>query len=284
MWGTAVIISLLCISVYIVWIPARLQISPKWVRFNTYWDRAEKVVYLFVDAALNVYFIRVVRENLVRNGLYKYDRLVQFNQRIIVVSMLMDIMIIAAMDIPNGFVYAIFHPLAYLIKLNIELSMAHLIRRIALENRARPLPHNGAIFDGVQSTQSSAIVASISPRRTFLHSLLGRQNDQVHQPEDVISKRQDFVVQSSVAINPEEVQMDRIWDESPFGSSRISHEAHDTGLRSMAEARVLCQDEGLASSAKSKEAEDEWTTANVAKPEPTWPSVKWSEVQLNGPG
>lgn len=48
--------------------------------------------------------MRVVKGNLVKNGLMKYKRLVQFNQRIIVVSILMDVMIIGAMDIPNGFV------------------------------------------------------------------------------------------------------------------------------------------------------------------------------------
>lgn len=78
--------------------------SVRWVRINMYWDRVEKILYLFIDAALNVYFIRVVKDKLVRNGMGKYSGLVRFNQRIIVVSILMDVMIIAAMNIPNGFV------------------------------------------------------------------------------------------------------------------------------------------------------------------------------------
>jgi hypothetical protein len=48
--------------------------------------------------------MRVVRQNLVKNGLEKYNKLVQFNQHMIVISLLMDVMIIAAMWIPNGFV------------------------------------------------------------------------------------------------------------------------------------------------------------------------------------
>jgi hypothetical protein len=64
---------------------------------------------LIADAYLNVYFIRTVKANLVRNGLQKYDKLARFNQGMIVISLLMDVVVIAAMSIPNGFMYVI-HP------------------------------------------------------------------------------------------------------------------------------------------------------------------------------
>lgn len=48
--------------------------------------------------------MRVVKANLVKNGLEKYRKLVLFNQHMIVISLMMDVMIIAAMSIPNGFV------------------------------------------------------------------------------------------------------------------------------------------------------------------------------------
>jgi hypothetical protein len=57
-----------------------------------------------MDAYLNIYFIRTVKENLVANGLQKYNRLVRFNSFMIVVSLLMDVVIIGAMSLPNGFV------------------------------------------------------------------------------------------------------------------------------------------------------------------------------------
>jgi hypothetical protein len=121
------------------------------VHINSIWDRVEKVLFFLIDGALNWYFVRVVKKNLVHNGLHKYNRLVRYNQKMIVVSLLMDVMIIGAMSIPNGFVYvprnllllhhtdghfsyAIFHPLAYLLKLNIEMAMANLIKKIAIEN------------------------------------------------------------------------------------------------------------------------------------------------------
>ncbi|OAG02031.1 uncharacterized protein CC84DRAFT_1051733, partial [Paraphaeosphaeria sporulosa] len=130
--GVASIILCINISVFCIWIPARLQISNRYIRINNIWDRLEKVIYLLIDACLNWYFIHIVKQSLVANGLQKYNRLVRFNQRIIVVSLLMDVMIIGAMSIPNGFLYAMFHPLAFLVKLNIEMIMANLIRRIAL--------------------------------------------------------------------------------------------------------------------------------------------------------
>lgn len=78
----------------------------RYIHINNIWDRIEKCLYLVIDAFLNWYFIKIVKENLVANGLQKYNRLVRFNQRIIIVSLLMDVMIIGAMSIPNGFLYA----------------------------------------------------------------------------------------------------------------------------------------------------------------------------------
>ncbi|KAI0423008.1 hypothetical protein F5X98DRAFT_369024 [Xylaria grammica] len=129
--GVAVLITVVNISVYNIWIPARLQISPTYIHTNEWWDRVEKVIYLLTDAFLNGYFIRVVQHNLVRNGLTKYRGLVYFNIFIIGFSLSMDVLIIGMMSLQNTFAYMQFHPLAYIVKLNIELSMADLIGRIA---------------------------------------------------------------------------------------------------------------------------------------------------------
>lgn len=104
MIATATFVTVINISVFFIWIPARLQISHKYEIINEYWDRTEKCLYLLVDAALNWYFLKTVKANLISNGLTKYNKLVQFNQRIVMVSLLMDVMIIAAMSIPNSFV------------------------------------------------------------------------------------------------------------------------------------------------------------------------------------
>lgn len=103
--GIATLITAVNISVYCIWIPARLQISHKYIWINEWWDRCEKVIYLLVDGALNFYFIHIVRVNLVLHGLTKYKRLVHFNMFIIGFSLSMDVLIIAMMSLKNTFVY-----------------------------------------------------------------------------------------------------------------------------------------------------------------------------------
>jgi hypothetical protein len=102
--GVAIFITCVNISVYCIWIPARLQISDRYEYINVVWDRCEKVIYLLVDAILNWYFIRIVQKRLVRQGLVKYDRLVRFNVWIISFSLAMDLLIIGMMSLNNSFV------------------------------------------------------------------------------------------------------------------------------------------------------------------------------------
>ncbi|KAI0480050.1 hypothetical protein GGR56DRAFT_251471 [Xylariaceae sp. FL0804] len=115
------------ISVCCIWIPARLQISDTFIHLNEIWDRVEKGVFLLVDAGLNLYFIYLVRSQLIAYGLTKYNRLYYANLVMIVISMSQDVIIIALMSLQNSLVYAQYHPVAYLIKLMIEMNMADLI-------------------------------------------------------------------------------------------------------------------------------------------------------------
>ncbi|KAJ7447668.1 hypothetical protein FB451DRAFT_1290105 [Mycena latifolia] len=130
-YGVAGLILLINISVYNIWVPAKLQINDNYVSINIWWDRVEKTLYLLTDAALNYYFIRTVKHRLVQHGLKKYDALVRYNIRIVGVSLAMDVLIIAMMSLRNDFVYMQFHPVAYTVKLNIEMSMGQLIIKVA---------------------------------------------------------------------------------------------------------------------------------------------------------
>ncbi|GAB7355185.1 hypothetical protein MBLNU459_g5743t2 [Dothideomycetes sp. NU459] len=145
----AVLITAINISVYCIWIPARLQTSETYIHINKIWDRCEKIIYLIVDALLNWYFIRIVRRNLVKPGLKKYNPLVRFNQWIIVLSLSMDVLIIGTMSLKNSFVYMQFHPLAYIVKLNIEMSMAELIASVSRSsnNAVASYDHTGQSND-----------------------------------------------------------------------------------------------------------------------------------------
>ncbi|KAK7425947.1 hypothetical protein QQZ08_007529 [Neonectria magnoliae] len=137
--GVATLITAVNISVYCIWLPARLQISERYIWINAWWDRCEKVIYLLVDGCLNFYFIHLVRANLVIYGLTKYKKLAHFNMFIISFSLSMDLLIITMMSLKNTFVYMQMHPLAYIVKLNIEMSMADLIGKIARDKTSCPI-------------------------------------------------------------------------------------------------------------------------------------------------
>ncbi|KAG8761734.1 hypothetical protein FRC11_013353 [Ceratobasidium sp. 423] len=124
-------IVMISISVYIIWIPAQLQISERWIRANLYWDHVEKILYLFTDAALNITFMRLIRQRLVSTGLTKYDKLVAMNSRMIFVSLSMDVVIIGMLSYRNSLVYMQFHPVAFLVKLEIEMCMSRLMVKVA---------------------------------------------------------------------------------------------------------------------------------------------------------
>lgn len=111
--------------------PARLQISPFWINLNNIWDRIEKVIFLLLDLSLNIYFIVLVKRKLLASGVTKYYPLFRFNIACVVISLSLDVLLIGIMSLPNGLIYAQFHPVVYMCKLNIEMSMASLIGKIA---------------------------------------------------------------------------------------------------------------------------------------------------------
>ncbi|KAI8945999.1 hypothetical protein F4801DRAFT_597169 [Xylaria longipes] len=129
-WGIAGILLCVNISVYTIWIPARLQISESYIRVNDVWDRLEKGIFLVIDASLNVYFVYLVRSKLIANGLHKYTRLYRFNIIMIVCSTALDAILIGVMSLENGFIYLQFHPFVYLVKLHIELNLTQLLAKI----------------------------------------------------------------------------------------------------------------------------------------------------------
>lgn len=90
-WSVFLLLLLVNISVLVIWIPARLQISEKWIHVNDIWDRAEKVIFGLVDLSLNLLFVYLVRYHLVKNGLSKYIPLYRFNLAIMCFSLSLDV-------------------------------------------------------------------------------------------------------------------------------------------------------------------------------------------------
>lgn len=91
-------IILVQISVFCVWIPAQLQISDRYIRFNAVWFRAEMVIFAIIDANLSVYILRVVQAKLVANELVKYRILFRYNIWRVCISMACDVRSLGALS------------------------------------------------------------------------------------------------------------------------------------------------------------------------------------------
>lgn len=64
----------------------------RFVEVNKYWDKISKFLICFMDAGLNWYFLRIVKQRLVKYyGLKKYAPLVAFNAKLMVLSVGMDV-------------------------------------------------------------------------------------------------------------------------------------------------------------------------------------------------
>ncbi|CAM1509352.1 Fc.00g030910.m01.CDS01 [Cosmosporella sp. VM-42] len=92
-WGVFILLALINVSVFCIWIPARLQISHRWSYLNNIWDRVEKGIFALVDAGLNFYFIYLVRSSLISYGLTKYVVLYRVNLIMVAISVGMDVSI-----------------------------------------------------------------------------------------------------------------------------------------------------------------------------------------------
>ncbi|KAI1856955.1 uncharacterized protein JN550_013557 [Neoarthrinium moseri] len=129
-WMIFTIMLAINISVFVVWIPARLHFSDKWVYINSIWDRIEKSIFLLVDASLNFYFIYLIWAQILAYDLTKYKTLYKFNIIMVGVSIGLDVALIGMKSLPNDLIYLQFQSVAYAGKLHIELNMANLIGKL----------------------------------------------------------------------------------------------------------------------------------------------------------
>ncbi|KAI1848070.1 hypothetical protein JX265_013878 [Neoarthrinium moseri] len=181
-WGTAAIMSVINISVFCIWIPARMQINETYIHVNNIWDRCEKVIFLIIDLMLNASFLYMVNSRLIANGLTKYHRLFKLNIVYVIVSISLDVIFIGLMSLPNALIYLSFQSFAYMSKLHIEMNMAELIRKVVQasnpsnENRS---PYNNTPRYGGKGGSSGA-----KAQRTFLDTITmgaaGRHNAEHH--------------------------------------------------------------------------------------------------------
>lgn len=90
-WSVFLLLLLVNISVMVIWTPAHLQLSPRWIHINDIWDRVEKVIFCIIDLSLNVRFMYLVRSRLIKSGLSKYIPLYRLNLVLVCFSMCLDV-------------------------------------------------------------------------------------------------------------------------------------------------------------------------------------------------
>ncbi|KAM5349556.1 hypothetical protein ACJ41O_006061 [Fusarium nematophilum] len=136
-WSLVFAIGLVNIAVYYIWTTAHMpNATPFQVRLNLIFEKAEKSFFLVIDLALNLYFLYLVRFRLIADGLSKYWRLFNFNAGMVLISTSMDILLLGFLSLPNPYLYVQFAPLAYIVKLYIELLMANLISKVVRSGAA----------------------------------------------------------------------------------------------------------------------------------------------------
>ncbi|KAF9768575.1 hypothetical protein IL306_014093 [Fusarium sp. DS 682] len=130
-WGLVISILFINVAVSYIFTVAHLEgatDSQKYV--NMVFEKCEKSFFLLTDLALNLYFLYLVRYRLIADGLNKYWRLFNFNVGMVFISTSMDILLLGFLSLPNPYLYVQFAPLAYIVKLYIELLMANLISKV----------------------------------------------------------------------------------------------------------------------------------------------------------
>ncbi|KAK4104448.1 hypothetical protein N658DRAFT_521107 [Parathielavia hyrcaniae] len=131
-WGLFISIGLVNIPVCIIWTQAHLpEATPFQVTLNIWFEKAEKSFFLIIDLSLNLFFLYLVRSRLISDGLSKYWKLYHFNAAIVMLSTSMDILLLGFLSLPDPYLYVQFSPLAYIVKLNIEITMAVIISKVA---------------------------------------------------------------------------------------------------------------------------------------------------------
>ncbi|KAI0017734.1 hypothetical protein F4780DRAFT_795793 [Xylariomycetidae sp. FL0641] len=138
--GSFLVVAAINISVFCIWIPARLQISHTYISINNMWDRLEKVIYTIVDALVNAYFVYAVRTRLKTGHLTKFTTVVRYSVLMICISVSLNVLIIGIMSLASHTAYIQFHPLVYLVKLHIELNLAELVSKLMKASNAAELP------------------------------------------------------------------------------------------------------------------------------------------------
>ena len=71
-WTVVALLGVINLSGFFIFIPSQLGVNTTWVHADAIWDRLEKTIFDALDLSLNLYFIHLVRSDLIENGFGRY--------------------------------------------------------------------------------------------------------------------------------------------------------------------------------------------------------------------
>ncbi|KXH43839.1 hypothetical protein CSIM01_11995 [Colletotrichum simmondsii] len=129
--GLLVFIGIFNLAYIGLWIAFTLDPTPLAVVINRYLTRLDIVIDLLVNIVLDTTFLIIIKRELIAGGLVKYRLLFNCGVAAVCLSISLDVVMMILMSAPNSYHYTCTHPVAYCVRLIIEMLMADLIAVIA---------------------------------------------------------------------------------------------------------------------------------------------------------
>ncbi|EXF81680.1 hypothetical protein CFIO01_08016 [Colletotrichum fioriniae PJ7] len=129
--GLLVFIGIFNLAYIALWIVYTIDPSRLAVVLNRYLSRLDIVIDLLVNIVLDTTFLIIIKRELIAGGLVKYRLLFNCGVVAVCLSISLDVVMIILLSAPNSYHYTCTHPVAYCVRLIIEMLMADLIAVIA---------------------------------------------------------------------------------------------------------------------------------------------------------
>ncbi|KAI5846474.1 hypothetical protein DFP73DRAFT_545988 [Morchella snyderi] len=241
--GCLVIIAVFIVGTFSVWIPGRLGISAKITQISKIYIEVQGSLIILLDIALNTYFIRTVKATLIDPGLDKYKPLVSHNLMLVYATITVETIALGLMWLPaSPFVWLQYGTLAWMGKLNVELSMADLIMKLAYHTpepsslELRPVSRTESEqisnMSFVDSLAPIITTTTIVPETNAPHGIVAgpsTSDAQSNQYQWAVTKTTEIVVEieeigSAMELPMEHDQEERRWERVGY-HGRISYKA-----------------------------------------------------------
>lgn len=177
----------------------------------------------------------------------------------------------------TGHSYAIFHPLAYLVKLNIEMSMARLIKKVAASSNNPNNPNGAALFPSFNSSSDRHKPSSKTERfstwaSSSVKGIFGGDHYRASKHEGGIKKTEEITIHSSLK-TAVELRPQRHMSDKNIGVG-VSYTEHDSGVAATRSGQPRSPSKGPGHGLAQMDMSDEET---LIKPQPARLPLRQSE-------